>query len=204
MARLEKPPELEHHRAPLSPQMKKGRTNMSRSRLAPLLGSSVAALTLALAACTATPLGASEPHLANAQKKAGPGAELFEKECATCHGKRGEGLSSAPAIIGNGALPEYPRDKSLSTNPAMSNNATQQAGDTTRPPGAPARDAFRTGQDLFDYISTRMPLPKSRAGTLKPDEYWAIAQFMLLAHGSVVPEGGLNAENAAGVRIATK
>ncbi len=177
---------------------------MSRSRLSLLLGSSVAGLGIALAACSATPLGASEPNLASAQKKSPPGAEAYEKECAACHGKRGEGLSNAPSIIGANSLPEYPRDKSLSTNPAMSNNASQQAGDTTRPPGAPSRDAFRTAQDLYTYVSTRMPLPKSRAGTLKPEEYWAITNFMLIAHGSAVPEGGVTPENAGTIAIAPK
>lgn len=174
------------------------------SRLAVLLGSSILGLAISLAACSATPLGASEPNLANAQKKAGPGGDLFDKECAACHGKRGEGLTNAPAIIGASALPEYPRDKSLSTNPALSNNAQQQAQDNTRPPGAPSRDPFRTAQDLFNYTSTKMPLPKSRAGTLKPEEYWAIVNFMLLAHGSAVPDGGINASNAASVQIAAK
>lgn len=177
---------------------------MSRSRLAVLLGSSVVGLSIVLAACSATQLGASEPNLANAKQKAGPGGELFDKECAACHGKRGEGLTNAPAIIGATALAEYPRDKSLSTSPAMSNNAQQQAGDTTRPPGAPTRDPFRTAQDVFSYVSTRMPLPKSRAGTLKPEEYWAIVSFMLIAHGSAVPDGGLTAANAASVAIAPK
>jgi len=177
---------------------------MSRSRLVVLLGSSVTALAIALSACSATPLGASEPNLANAQKKAAPGGELYDRECSTCHGKRGEGMTAAPAVIGSGALAEYPRDKSLSTSPAMSNNAQQQAGDSTRPPGAPSRDPFRTAQDLFTYVSTQMPLPKSRAGSLKPDEYWAITSFILLAHGSSVPEGGVNAGNAASVQIAPK
>jgi mono/diheme cytochrome c family protein len=177
---------------------------MTRSHLAVLLGSSIMGLGIALAACSATPLGASEPNMANAKQKAGPGGELFDKECAACHGKRGEGLTNAPAIIGASALAEYPRDKSLSTSPAMSNNAQQQAGDTTRPPGAPSRDPFRTAQDVFSYVSTRMPLPKSRAGTLKPDEYWAIVNFMLIAHGSAVPDGGLNAGNAGSVQIAPK
>ena len=177
---------------------------MPRSRLVMLLGSSVATLGIALAACSATQLGASEPNLANAQKKAGPGNDLFEKECAACHGKRGEGLSNAPAIIGATALPEYPRDKSLSTNPSLSNNAAQQVSDSNRPPGAPSRDPFRTAQDLYGYISTKMPLPKSRAGTLKPEEYWAITNFMLVAHGSSVPDAGITAENAGSVQIAPK
>jgi mono/diheme cytochrome c family protein len=177
---------------------------MSRSLLAVLLGCSVAALGFALGACASTPLGASEPNLANAQQKAGPGGELYQKECAACHGKRGEGLTNAPGIIGSGALPTYPRDQSLSTNPALSNNSQQQMQDSSRPPGAPSRDPFRTALDLYNYTSTKMPLPKSRAGTLKPEEYWAIVNFMLVAHGSAVPEGGITADNAASVQIAPK
>jgi mono/diheme cytochrome c family protein len=177
---------------------------MSRSLLAVLLGCSVASLAIALGACTSTPLGASEPNLANAQQKAGPGGELYQKECAACHGKRGEGLTNAPAIIGSGALPTYPRDQSLSTNPALSNAASQQQQDSSRPPGAPSRDPFRTAQDLFAYTSTKMPLPKSRAGSLKPEEYWAIVNFMLVAHGSAVPDAGITADNAATVQIAPK
>ena len=49
-----------------------------------------------------------------------------------------------------------------------------------------------------------MPLPKSRAGTLKPEEYWAITSFMLIAHGSAVPEAGITADNAKSVAIASK
>jgi len=177
---------------------------MLRSRFTVLLGGSITAWGLALAACSATPLGASEPNLANAQKKAGPGADLYQKECAACHGKNGEGLTSAPGVIGAGALPTYPRDNSLSSNPALSNNAQQQQQDSSRPPGAPSRDPFRNAQDLFTYVSTKMPLPKSRAGTLKPEEYWAIVNFMLIAHGSAVPADGVNAGNAASVEIAPK
>lgn len=176
---------------------------MSRS-LALHLGSSIAGLAIALGACSSAPLGASEPNLASAQKKSPPGAEAYERECSACHGKRGEGLSNAPPVIGSNALLEFPRDKSLSTNPAMSSMTNVQAGDTTRPPGAPSRDPFRTAQDLFDYVSTRMPLPKSRAGSLKPEEYWAITNFMLIAHGSAVPEGGITPENASSVAIAPK
>ena len=166
--------------------------------------SRLALLALVLTACSATPLGASEPNLASAKKDAGPGADAYDRECASCHGKRGEGLTNAPGVIGAGALPKYPSDQSLSTNPALSNNAQQQAQDSSRPPGAPSRDPFVTAQDLYAYVSTKMPLPKSRAGTLKPEEYWAITSFMLIAHGSQLPAGGVNASNAASVQIAPK
>lgn len=174
---------------------------MLRLRIASLLTGSLAVLGLAVAACSATPLGANEPNLANARQKASQGEELYQRECAACHGKRGEGLTSAPAVIGAGALATYPRDQSLSTNPALNNSVQAQTQDSSRPPGAPSRDPFRNAQDLYGYISTKMPLPKSRAGSLKPDQYWAITNFMLLAHGSNVPEGGVNEGNAASVPI---
>ena len=178
---------------------------MLRSRLAVLLlGGSITALGIVLAACSATPIGASEPNMANAQKKAGPGGDLYQKECASCHGKKGEGLTNATRVICAGALPMYPPEQSLSTKPALSNNAQQQSQDSSRPPGAPTRDPFRTAQDLYSYVSTKMPLPKSRAGSLKPEEYWAITNFMLIAHGSAVPDAGITAENAASVQIAPK
>lgn len=151
------------------------------------------------AACSATQLGATDANVATARQKASLGAQVYEKECAGCHGQRGEGLSAAPPVMGASALPTYPRDQSA--NPAMAAGPAQPNQDTARPAGAPTRDPFRTAQDLYDYLSQRMPLPKSRAGTLKPDEYWAVLNFMLIAHGTPVPEGGVTAENAKSVPI---
>jgi hypothetical protein len=153
-----------------------------------------------LGACSATQLGATDANATNARKASAPGAEVFDRECAGCHGKKGEGLSAAPNILGAGALPTYPRDSS-SSNPAMSTGSQQQNQDTSRPPGAPTRDPFRNAQDLYDYLSKRMPLPQSRAGSLKPEEYWAVTNFMLVAHGVSVPPGGVTPDNAKSVPI---
>ena len=49
-----------------------------------------------------------------------------------------------------------------------------------------------------------MPLPKSRAGSLQPEEYWAVLNFMLVAHGTPVPEGGVTPDNAKSVPISAK
>ncbi len=175
---------------------------MLRSRQALLLSGCLVALGVALAACSATPLGASEANVRIAQQKAAPGADLYERECSACHGKRGEGLTNAPGVMGSGALPTYPRDQSLSSNPALNNAAQTQGQDSARPPGAPSRDPLRTAQDLFTYVSTKMPLPRSRTGSLKPEQYWAITNYMLLGHGSAVPAGGVTAANAGSVSIA--
>src|SRR4051794_18331872 len=54
--------------------------------------------------CATVPAGATAEDLARAHNQAAAGATTFTNECATCHGQRGEGLGSAPAILGPGAL----------------------------------------------------------------------------------------------------
>jgi hypothetical protein len=46
-----------------------------------------------------------------------------------------------------------------------------------------------------------MPLPKSVAGTLKPEEYWAIVNYMLVANGVAVPAGGVSEANAKSLSL---
>jgi hypothetical protein len=46
-----------------------------------------------------------------------------------------------------------------------------------------------------------MPLPEKNAGTLTPETYWAIVNFMLVAHGVAVPAGGVNPQNAGTVKL---
>lgn len=154
---------------------------------------------LLMGACTVTPLGATDDGIAKARTAQPGGAEEYEHECSSCHGKRGEGLTTAPAVMGVGGLPTFPRDDTSSSSNTF---ATQQAqGDATRIPGQSKRGSFRSAQDVFDYVSTRMPLPRSRAGTLKAEEYWAIVNYMLVANGTPVPEGGVTPVNAASVKI---
>jgi mono/diheme cytochrome c family protein len=169
-------------------------TSLVRTQLAAL------AALLPLAACSVTPLGATEANLAAAHQKAAPGAGVYRQQCAPCHGERGEGLASSPAIMGSGALALYERDPATSTNPAMQDPA-ERLRTQNLPPGADVRGAFRTAQDVFTYVSREMPLPRSKAGTLKPEEYWAVTNYILVGHGVQVPEGGVNPSNAASVPI---
>jgi len=154
----------------------------------------------ALLGCSVTPLGATEAGIAKARSAAAPGAELFDRECSSCHGKQGEGLTTAPAIMGPGALRTFSRDDSSSSSPSYSVNA-QAPIDVAHVPGQAKRPPFRTAQDVYDYVSTRMPMPRSRAGTLKPEDYWAIVNFMLIAHGAPVPASGLSEANAKSVEL---
>jgi mono/diheme cytochrome c family protein len=153
-----------------------------------VLGASV------LSACgAATPLGATDADLGRAHDQAAQGSDVFTKECARCHGARGEGLAGAPAILGPSALPTYPRDYSGTS--ATTDMQQLQIEQQTRPAGAPRRDPFRTANDLYTYVSNH--LPRSRAASMHAEDYWAVVGFMLAAQGSTLPQGGLNANNGA-------
>lgn len=157
-------------------------------------------LGVVLLGCSVTQLGATDADLAKARSQVATGAELYNRECAACHGQRGEGLASSPAVMGPSALPLYTRDPKTSTNPALQDPAEQQR-DQNLPAGADTRGAFETAADLYGYVSREMPLPHSKAGSLEPEEYWAIVNYMLVAHGRPVPEGGVNEGNAASVAL---
>lgn len=152
-----------------------------------------------IAACSATPLGATETGIQTARQKSPDGGAVYERECAGCHGKRGEGLSSAPSIMGAGALPTYARDPSTTGNVAV--QAENQQQDNLRPPGQQTRQPFRNAQDLFDFVSHWMPKPQARIGSLKPEEYWAVVNFILTAHGVQLPQEGVTPANAKSVVI---
>lgn len=153
------------------------------------------------AACSPTPAGASDANLASAKSRATQGSALFEKSCAVCHGPRGEGLAGAPLIIGANALPRYPRDQSgvqLYQDPNQVQRQNQQ-----RVPGMASRIEFVTAQNLFDYLKLHVTQVKKPAGApeLSEPDFWAIVNFVLIAHGSEVPPGEITPDNAANVLI---
>jgi mono/diheme cytochrome c family protein len=150
-------------------------------------------------ACAATQFGAPPAKVAEARTVTPRGADLFAKECAECHGDRGEGLAQAPAVLGPGALPVYPRDSAAAGSLAINDPEQLRIRQQTRPAGAPWRDPFRTAQDLVGFLNTHPA--KKRAEWVAPDDYWAVVTFMLAAHGSAVPAAGINADNASSVTI---
>jgi hypothetical protein len=149
-------------------------------------------------ACGATRLGATDLQLASGRERATPGAGLFSAECARCHGEHGEGLAGSPAILGPGALPEFPRDLG-NGNASVTDPQQLQIQQQSRPEGAPSRDPFRNAQNLFDFVKTH--LPKSRAAAVKPADYWAVVTFVVAVQGADLPAGGVTADNAASVLI---
>ena len=123
--------------------------------------------------CAGATAGAPAPALAEAKQASPEGARVYAAECAGCHGEHGEGLQAAPPVMGEGAL-------------------ARQGGH---------RGEFKSAQDVFEYVKANMPLPKNKAGSLTDDQYWAVTTYMAAASGKKIPEGGLDAENAASVTI---
>jgi hypothetical protein len=150
-------------------------------------------------ACASTKSGATPDEIARAHDQAAQGASVFTNECASCHGGRGEGLASAPGILGAGALPEYPRDTGGVGDPTITDPQLIQIQAQTRPAGAAWRDPLRNAQDLYTFTTTH--LPKSRAANLKEGDYWAVVNFMLAVQGVSLPSGGIGPTNAASIPI---
>jgi len=158
--------------------------------------------TLALVgACAGRQRGATPENLSLAQSTVPGGFDLFRAHCAGCHGQRGESLGRAPRILGPGALPELPREQNLNADPAAGDPELLRLRAQTRPAGAPSRDRFRTSEDLYNYVSKNMLRPPERAGSLRPEEYWAIINFMFIAHGLEVLFGGVISQNASSVKL---
>jgi mono/diheme cytochrome c family protein len=85
------------------------------------------------------------------------GKKLYTDNCASCHGKAGEGTKDAPPVVGKDAFPLDPRPK------------------------AKRNVKFHTAADVFAWATKNMPAKKP--GSLKTDEYLAIFAFDLTANG---------------------
>ncbi len=127
---------------------------------------------LAVAGC-AGGVGASGAQLASAQQAAPQGADVYASQCSDCHGKDGGGGPHAPPLMGPKGLPLHGHD-----------------GDT---------GPFATGEDVFEYVKAKMPLPKSHAGTLSDAQYWAVTSYILAGKGVKLPKGGVTPDNAASI-----
>jgi len=149
--------------------------------------------------CAATQLGATQAELAKARSQSEQGASLYASKCAKCHGERGEGVGSAPDVMGPGALPENPRNPGGASGSALTDPQLLQIEAQARPAGAAWRDPFRNAQDLFDFTSTHMPA--GRAGDLKPADTWAVVSFLLAVQGATLPIDGVGPSNAGSIQI---
>jgi len=159
-------------------------------------------ITAAIAgACASAQFGATEADLGRARSGSPKGATLFNQRCAGCHGERGESRTGAPRVLGEGALPEYPRARNVNADPATGDPESLRLQAQSRPQGAPWRDPFRTAKDLHAFVSKSMPPSEEKRAAISAEDYWAIVSFMLLAHGVEVPPEGVTEKNAGSVKL---
>ncbi len=104
------------------------------------------------------------------------GQELYAKNCAGCHGDKGQGTTKAPPVVGSGSLPDTPP-------------ATAKVRKTE----------FRTAKDVLDFIKTSMPANKP--GSLSAEQYDAILAFDLKANGVDLRQVHIDASTAPTIML---
>jgi cytochrome c len=141
---------------------------------------------------------ASHSPTTDASDQATHGAEVYSEHCITCHGDRGQGLTL---------------EWRLTWDPEHQNCNRPNCHGLNHPPegfylpnmyapaivGPDALEEFQTAQDLFGFISTRMPFQEP--GVLSQEDYWALAAFLLRQNGVALPGADLGAGNASRILL---
>ena len=81
------------------------------------------------------------------------GAVIFAAKCAVCHGETGEGGSTAPPLLGGKETLNTPR------------------------PVRTIGSYWPFATTIWDYVNRAMP--RNQAGSLKPDEVYALTAYLL-------------------------
>jgi mono/diheme cytochrome c family protein len=125
------------------------------------------------------------------QGTAKEGAPLYAEKCAACHGATGTG-GRAPTLIKSKGAPEGAQARG---GGGMAGMDMGQGG-----PGGgimAIRSPYAT--TLWDYINRGMPLNKE--GTLKPDEVYAIAAYLLYKNDVIHETDVLDAKSLPLVKM---
>jgi len=94
------------------------------------------------------------------------GAEVFAKQCASCHGPKGEGMPPIPKLVG-----ADPKDFGFGDDPKL----TKTIG-----------NYWPYATTLYDYINRAMPF--ATPGVLPPPDVYSVVAY-LLAENGVIKQG---------------
>lgn len=128
----------------------------------------------------------------------GRGETLYYYRCMACHGDRGQGLT----VEWRAQWPEEHQDCSIpqchgKRHPPEGFEFPRNFAPAIMGPGALAR--FETAQDLYAFISTRMPY--QAPGILSQEDYWALTAFILYRQGVLTDNIPLGPATAGQVRL---
>lgn len=103
------------------------------------------------------------------------GRAVYQAKCANCHGERGQGDATYPALVGGqGTL--------ASANPILTIGSFWPYATT-----------------VWDYIHRSMPY--QRPGSLRPDETYAVTAYILYLNGIVSENQELNQHTLPAIRM---
>ena len=102
------------------------------------------------------------------------GREVFEQQCAACHGDKGQGGVGDQLVGGQGTL-------------------------ATSKPVRTVGSFWPYAPTLFDYI--RRAMPYNAPESLSADEVYAVSAFLLNQNGIVPPDTRLDAQSLQKVRM---
>ena len=94
------------------------------------------------------------------------GAEVFAKQCAQCHGPKGEGIAPIPKLVG-----AEPVDFGFGDDPKL----TKTIG-----------NYWPYATTLYDYINRAMPF--ATPGSLQPPDVYSVVAY-LLAENGIIKQG---------------
>jgi mono/diheme cytochrome c family protein len=128
------------------------------------LGTTATAAEIAALDLDVSPSGAGLPQ---GLGDAVAGERIYQAQCASCHGAKGEGVAPYPALVGR-----EPREGfSFGNDPKL-----------VRTVG----NYWPSATGLFDYIRRTMPL--TAPGTLANSEVYAVTAYLLVAN-EILPAG---------------
>lgn len=109
------------------------------------------------------------------------GAQLYAAQCASCHGRRGEGTKVQGAFL---------------PNPALKGG---QGSLSSARPQRTVGSFWPYAPTLYDYVYRAMPL--GNAQSLSPDETYAVVAFVLHLNGIVEADAVMDAPALTAVRM---
>lgn len=107
------------------------------------------------------------------------GRELFARQCASCHGPKGEGIPPNPRLVG--AEPrDFPFDRDAKLVKTIGNY-------------------WPYATTLYDYINRAMPF--ATPGSLAPREVYSVVAFLLAENGIIDKQAVIDARSLPRVRM---
>jgi len=107
------------------------------------------------------------------------GATLYARQCASCHGAKGEGMATFPRLVG-----AEPRDFSFVRDFRLHKTIGNY---------------WPYATTLYDYINRAMPF--TAPGTLKPDEVYSLVAYLLAENGVIDRTSVMDRESLPRVRM---